>query len=173
MHKDNSSVNRTCIHFNKTNDVYIVPLKYVTYIYMLIQFSDFLVLNNKCLLFFTNNPIELYPWLLRCWLTLNMRHVLVRGLVVKTDGYSAEGPEFDSESVCWKFQYITRVIFTFPHTSLVPRPEFELEWVLRGLSWSKLSPMLTWRSIFWYLSGLSVSAEWPGGSLQVLRLPPP
>ena len=59
-------------------------------------------------------------------------HPIVRGLVVKTDGYSAEGSEFDSHSGCYKYQYIGRVVFTLSHTSLVPRPEFKLEFVLWG-----------------------------------------
>ena len=58
--------------------------------------------------------------------------VWVRGVMVKTYGYSAEGPGFDPDSGQWKFQHISRVFFTLPHTSLLPRPEFKLEWVLWG-----------------------------------------
>ena len=53
--------------------------------------------------------------------------MLVRGLVVKTEGYSAEGPRFDPDSGRWKFNTISRVILTLPHTSLGPRPEIKLE----------------------------------------------
>ena len=109
------------------------------------------------------------------WSILNQRLknglMWVCGLVVKTDGYSAEGPEFDSHSGCLKYQYIRRVIFTLSHTSLVSRPEFKLEWVLWGLCWSKL--LWPGDQVCWYLFGLSVSIEQTGVSLRVLWLPPP
>lgn len=38
--------------------------------------------------------------------------VWVHGLVAKTDGYHAEGPRLGYDSGRWKFQYITRMIFT-------------------------------------------------------------
>lgn len=49
--------------------------------------------------------------------------VWVRGLVFKTDGYSAQCPGFESDSGCWKLQYIRRVILTLLRTLLVPRHE--------------------------------------------------
>lgn len=61
-------------------------------------------------------------------------------------------------------------IFILPHTTLVPRPEFKLDWVFEVSVLSMLST-LTCRSIFWYLLGLSVSAECSGSSLRELRLP--
>ena len=67
-------------------------------------------------------------------------YMWVRGVVVKTYGYIAEGPGFDNDSVRWKFQYITSVICTLPLTSLEPRPKLKLEWVLYGPQLVKFVP---------------------------------